>query len=258
MKKYYFVGDAHLGSLLFDDKEAHDNKFIEWLDMACSDGDEIFLMGDIFDFWFEFAHSIPAGYEKVLAALQEKCRQNKKIHFFCGNHDQWTYGYLQKTGLIVHKKAEVMTLNGKKTLLAHGHGLGEKRKATLIINAIFESRLCQWLFRHLVPPTLGTSFGLKWSANNRKKHDKERIEATQGDNTFINYYSNEKKEPFQISWALEYSKKHPDTDYIIMGHYHKEENRMTANGTQIVVLDEFYDNYGYAVLDENGLSLYNF
>ena len=72
MKKYYFVGDAHLGSLLFKDKEEHDKRFISWLDMACADSDEVFLMGDIFDFWFEFAHSIPPGYDKILAALKEK------------------------------------------------------------------------------------------------------------------------------------------------------------------------------------------
>lgn len=257
MKKYYFIGDAHLGSLLFENKEEHNERFIKWLDMACADGDEIFLMGDIFDFWFEFSHSVPAGYEKVLNALKEKCSSGKIIHFFCGNHDQWTYGFLSGLGLIIHPKAEVMMLNGKKTLLAHGHGLGEKRRITLIINAIFESNVCRWLFRHLIPPKAGIDFGLKWSANNRKKHINHDA-ANKNDDTFIDYYSNNKSEPFQMTWAKEYSRQNPDTDYIILAHLHKEENHLTANGTQIVILDEFYERYGYAVLDENGISLFNF
>lgn len=257
MKKYYFVGDAHLGSLLFKDKEEHDNRFISWLDMACADSDEVFLMGDIFDFWFEFAHSIPPGYDKILAALKEKCSTGKKIHFVCGNHDQWTYGYLSNLGLIIHRKPEVITLNGKKILIAHGHGLGEKRKATLIINKIFENSVCQWLFRHLIPPKIGIAFGIKWSADNRKKHDK-KAKNNEGENTFIDYYSNNTEESFQMTWAMDYARQHPDTDYIIMAHLHREENRLTGNGTQIVILDEFYNRYGYGVLDETGMSLYNF
>ena len=257
MKKYYFVGDAHLGSLLFKDKEEHDNRFISWLDMACADSDEVFLMGDIFDFWFEFAHSIPPGYDKILAALKEKCSTGKKIHFVCGNHDQWTYGYLSNLGLIIHRKPEVITLNGKKILIAHGHGLGEKRKATLIINKIFENSVCQWLFRHLIPPKIGIAFGIKWSADNRKKHDK-KAKNNEGENTFIDYYSNNTEESFQMTWAMDYARQHPDTDYIIMAHLHREENRLTSNGTQIVILDEFYNRYGYGVLDETGMSLYNF
>ena len=89
--KYYFLSDAHLGSLTVSDPAAHQAKFIGWLEMAAADGDAIFLLGDIFDFWFEFPKAIPEGYDAVIETIRRTVQRGVEVHFFCGNHDQWTF-----------------------------------------------------------------------------------------------------------------------------------------------------------------------
>ena len=254
--KHYFVADAHLGSRLFDDNDAKIAHFIEWLNMATAEESEIYLLGDIFDFWFEFAHTIPPGFDRLLNALRQKTQQGTRIHFFCGNHDQWTYGHLRDyCGLIVHKKGDFIDIEGKRFYLAHGHGLGEKRRTTLILNRIFESPIAQWLFRHLMIPRLGYAFGYRWSARNRKKHD-----SIENINRHHNYYEAHTTDSnaFQVEWAKQFSTEHPDINYIIMGHLHQEINMRLGSGCQLLILDEFYQNYGYAIYDGTHLWPENF
>lgn len=254
--KYYFLADAHLGSRLFDDQTAKNRRFIEWLKMATSEKSEIFLLGDIFDFWFEFAHAIPPGFDDVLNAMRSATQQGTRIHFFCGNHDQWTYSYLHDyCGLIIHKNGEFIDICDKKFYLAHGHGLGEKRLSTRILNKLFENPTAQWLFRHLMIPRLGYAFGYRWSARNRKKHDSiEQI------NRHHNYYEshNTDSNAFQVDWAKQFTASHPEVNYIIMGHLHKEINMQLATGCQLLILDEFYENYGFATFDGTNLWPENF
>ena len=254
--KYYFIADSHLGSRLFDDQAAKNRHFIEWLNMVTAEESEIFLLGDIFDFWFEFAHAIPSGFDDVLQALRSATQRGTRIHFFCGNHDQWTFGYLQNyCGLIIHKTGEFIDIEGKRFYLAHGHGLGEKRPITRLLNSIFESHIAQWLFRHLMIPRLGYAFGYSWSAHNRKKHD-----SIEKNNRHHNYYEAHTTDSnaFQVEWAKQFSASHPNVDYIVMGHLHQEINMRLGTGCQLLILDKFYQNYGFATFDGTNLWPENF
>lgn len=249
--KCYFIADAHLGSRTFGNPKLVEKTFIDWLTMAADDADAIFLVGDIFDFWFEFAHSIPPGFDDVLAALKSVSDRGVNLYFTPGNHDQWTFGYLAKhCGVTVLDSQQLLTIDNKKFYIAHGHGLGEKRMGAKIVNAIFENKTCRWLFRHIVPQKLGLAFGYRWSARNRCRHDKE------DENRHIDYYAphNTDDNVFQVEWAKQFVAQHPDTDYIVMGHLHREINMLLKNGTQLLILDQFYSHYGYAIYD--GINLY--
>lgn len=242
--KYYFLSDAHLGSLTVSDPAAHQAKFIGWLEMAAADGDAIFLLGDIFDFWFEFPKAIPEGYDAVIETIRRTVQRGVEVHFFCGNHDQWTFGYLEShCGVKLHRKEFVTQLCGKTFFMHHGHGLGEMSSATRRLNALFESRISRWLFRYLMPPRAAWSFGYKWSERNRLRHSEH-------DGVFLG----ENNEP-QVIFAKHYSAEHPGTDYIVMGHRHIELNLMLATGTQLVILGDFFNLFTYAVFDGKNISL---
>ena len=117
----YFLSDAHLGSLLVKDQRAHENKLVDWLEKVKVDATAIYLLGDIFDFWFEYKTVVPKGFVRFLGKLAELTDSGIEIHFLIGNHDIWTFGYLEKeVGLIVHKEAFTVQLGTKKFFMAHG------------------------------------------------------------------------------------------------------------------------------------------
>lgn len=256
--KHYFLADSHLGCLSLPDKEAVERDFIAWLQEKGDDPEtgDIYLLGDIFDFWFEFAHSVPRIYDKVL----EEMKKYGNIHFIPGNHDQWTYGYLQeRVGLTVHDKISEVTIGGKSFTLAHGHSLRTRKKIDKVINVIFESKLCQWSFRHLIIPKLGLAFGMSWSARTHSRHN-PIIEAPKNDQ-FIDYYAphssdmdRESNMDEQLNWVKENG---VSTDYVIMGHRHKGLNIMLRN-TQLMILNDFFAQRSYAVFDDETKTLEEF
>lgn len=246
--KHYFIADSHIGCKSLPDKEAVERDFVAWIKEKASapDTGNIYLLGDIFDFWFEFAHSVPHCYDNVLDEL----RKHNNIHFIPGNHDQWTYGYLQDTiGLTVHEKISEVAINGKRFTLAHGHSLRTRKKIDRIINTIFESKTCQWAFRHLIIPKLGIAFGLSWSGRTHLRHNP--LEENKKDDQFIDYYTphssdNEKGMDEQLNWVKESG---ITTDYVIMGHRHKGLNIMLRN-THLMILNDFFAQRSYAVYDD--------
>lgn len=257
--KVYFVADAHLGARFSNNREYEIGRFAEWLNFAAQDADAIYMLGDIFDFWFEFARSVPQGYDVVLSALRRITSEGVAVHFVPGNHDQWTYGYLEREcGIAVHPTKDIVEIAGKRFFLAHGHGLGEKRLGARIVNRIFENKVCRFMFRYLVPPRVGLAFGYRWSARNRFRHDRES--QRDSENRHIDYYESHSSDSdaFQVRWAKNYAVIHPDTDYIVMGHLHREINMLLPPATQLVILDAFYSSRAYSVFDGDTITIDNF
>lgn len=253
----YFMADSHLGSSLFENRDAETARLCRWLRHVSRDASAIYMLGDVFDFWYEFARSVPPGFDVLLDTMREVVADGVPIHFFPGNHDQWTYGYLsERCGLTVHSNLELVEIYGRRFLLAHGHGLGEQRRVTRMLNAVFENRALRWLFRHAVVPRWGLAFGYRWSACNRRKHDAENI----APDDRIDYYAPHSTDSgaFQVCWAKEYVKAHSDVDYIVMGHLHKEINMMLGNGTRLLIPEAFYLNGAYAAFDGENFCLENF
>lgn len=169
-EKIYFVSDAHLGANSIISSEERERMLISWLDEIKNDAAEIFFLGDIFDFWFEYKYFVPKNYILFLAKLRELSDSGIKINFFTGNHDMWTYGYLAETcKLNVYYDACILKIGGKNFYMGHGDGLGPYDKKYNFIKIIFRSTFCRFLFK-TIHPSISFRLAHAWSNSNRKKH----------------------------------------------------------------------------------------
>ena len=244
--KYYFLSDAHLGTRVVSDTHAHEQKLVDWLEMAKLDATAIFLLGDIFDFWFEYKMVVPKGFTRLLGKLREITESGIPIHFFVGNHDLWTFGYLeQELGLIVHSAPLTVELGDKQFFLAHGDGLGDKSRSFSFIRSIFHNKTCQRLFRSLIPSSWGLSFGFRWSESNRRKHDKNNVK-----------FLGEDQEPL-VLFAKHHALENP-IDFYVFGHRHIVLNLMLQSKTQVLIIGDFMREFSYAVFDGTTMAIENF
>lgn len=245
----YFLSDAHLGSRILPDKQAshkQERKVCAMLRTLAKDATEIFLLGDMIDFWFEYAYTVPKGQTRFLGTLAEIADSGIVVHYFTGNHDMWTYGYLQEEcGVIVHKKPESIEINGKKCFLAHGDGLKETNTGVKIIQWIFHSEVCKKLFC-LIPSRFGINFGLWWSAKNRTKELQ-----------WHNRYCGENSERL-VLFAKD-AEKVEHHDYYIFGHRHILLDLMIKKDSRVIILGDCINEFSYAAIDDNGdISLLHF
>jgi UDP-2,3-diacylglucosamine hydrolase len=232
----YFVSDAHLGSRLDKDPLSREKILVNWLEFVRKDAEKIFLLGDIFDFWFEYKTVVPKGYVRILGKLAELADAGIEIHFFIGNHDIWAFDYFEKeVGMIVHHHAEIMELNGRRFFMAHGDGLESKEKGFNFIRKIFHSKLSQILFGYF-PPRLGQEFGYEWSKANRL-----RILKTE------NGYRGENDEEI-ITFAKNYQSE-PPIDFFVFGHRHLDIKLQIRNKAQVIILGDFVSLFSYGVFD---------
>ena len=155
--KIYFASDFHLGSPNLKDSHTRERKIISWLCTIEKDAKAIYLVGDIFDFWFEYKKVVPKGFVRFLGKLAEMCDKGININFILGNHDMWVNDYFQKEiGLNVFEKEILIEENNQKILVCHGDGLGSGNNSFKLIKKIFKSNICRWLFSR-IHPNLGVS-----------------------------------------------------------------------------------------------------
>lgn len=241
-KKAYFMSDAHLGSRVIPDNRAHEKKVVAWLDFIKPDASALYLLGDIFDFWFEYSAVVPKGYTRFLGKLSEMADEGVEIHFFTGNHDIWTFGYLEnETGMKVHRRAETVNIGSKNFFLAHGDGLDPDDKGFHWLRRLFHSKTAQWLFR-IFPPAWGQELGYWWSAHNR--------EALLSEN---NDYAGENNEKMVI-FAKKYARTH-DVDFMIFGHRHLPLDLQLVDNKRVIILGDFVNYFSYGVFDGQNFSL---
>lgn len=235
-KKVYFISDAHLGSRMIEDPKQHEKRVVDWLDRIKADAKSVFLLGDMFDFWYEYKTVVPKGHVRFLGKLAELVDCGIEVHFFIGNHDIWTFGYLEnEVGLIVHKQAETIKLSNKSFFLAHGDGIHSEDRGFKFIRKIFHSKTCQTLFR-LIPPQIGQEFGFRWSKKNREKI--KDIE---------NRFLGEENEDLVV-FAKKYIETH-DVDFLIFGHRHIALDLQLKNTSRVVILGDFINIFSYGVFD---------
>ena len=239
-KKIYFITDLHLGVPTLEDSHQRELKLVSFLDSIKDDAEAIFLMGDLFDFWFEYKTVVPRGYVRLLGKLSQLIDAGIPIHLFAGNHDLWTFDYLQKeVGIIVHREPTIMTLKDKTFLLVHGDGRGPGDKGYKFLKKVFECKFNQFLFRWL-HPDLGIGLALKWSHNHRAKKLKKEAEG--------NYYS-VVEDTMLYKYAQECVKENPDIDYLVFGHQHKPMQYKVDNGATVTVVGNWIRDFSYAVFD---------
>ena len=237
---YYFASDVHLGADGSDATRRRERHFVAWLDMAARDAEAIFLVGDIFDFWFEYVRVIPKGFVRTLGKLAELADRGIKIYFFTGNHDMWCYDYFgRECGIEVFFSPRRMRLSGREVFIAHGDNMNMGDKPMLrFMNAIFRSKAARKIFSWAVHPDLALRFGHWWSGKSRKTHAAETL--------------TRESLRFLVDYAREYKAGHPDVDYIIFGHMHYPcDYRET--GLRVLFLGSWEaGNPAYAVIDKRG------
>jgi len=244
--KIYFASDFHFGIPDHARSLEREKLFVKWLDKVKEDASEIFLMGDIFDFWFEYKTVVPKGFVRLLGKLAEITDSGIPVHLFRGNHDVWAFSYLQQElNITLHRKPEIMDFSGKKFYLAHGDGLGPGDHGYKFLKKVFACRLNQWLFRWL-HPDLGAKMGLYFSKRSRLANV-----AKEGKKDATNNIQNEML--YQYSEAM--CKKHPDVDYFVFGHRHLPIKVKLGEKAEMLILGDWITNFTYGVFDGTELKL---
>jgi UDP-2,3-diacylglucosamine hydrolase len=241
--KIYFVSDMHFGSDIFEDPLVSEKRFVRWLDSIKDEAKTLYLLGDVFDFWFEYKEVVPRGFTRFLGKIAEMSDKGVEIHFFTGNHDVWANDYLPKeTGVIIHKKPLVMEISGKVFYLAHGDGMGDPSPSFRLIRWVFHNPICQRLFAAF-HPFFGIGFGHAWSKHSRKKELAHPAP-----------YLGEDKEHL-VLYAKEYIRQHPDTDYLIFGHRHILLDLILSRRSRMLIIGDWLQHFSYAVFDGKQLTL---
>jgi len=238
--KIYFVSDVHLGVDYKYTSEQRETLFINWLDEIRYDAQELNLVGDIFDFWFEFKHFVPKGFVRLFTKLKELNDNGIVINFFTGNHDMWTFGHISEiTGANVIHEHIIRKINDKTLFIAHGDALGPYDLKQKFLKKIFSSRFFQMLFK-IVHPSISFRIAKKWSNSSRKKH---------------NYPENINCD---TEWLVKFARsvlKKENIDFFVFGHRHLAFQTILNKDTVFTNLGDWISNFTYAVFDGEKMEL---
>lgn len=241
MSKIYFASDLHLGVPNKEKSLVREKLFIQWLDDIKSDAEAIYLVGDIFDFWFEYKKAVPKGYVRLLGKLAEISDSGIPIHIFTGNHDMWLFDYLEdEINAHIYREPIEISLKGKYFFIGHGDGLGPEDNGYKLIKKIFKNKLCQWLFER-IHPNLGISIAQYWSKKSRIANG-EKDESYHGEKEWLTQFCKEKMKTIEV-------------DYFIFGHRHLPLEVDLGNNTTYINLGEWVNYNSYAVFDGKKLEL---
>jgi len=233
--KIYFASDAHLGMNPAAKSIEREKLIVRWLDEVRKDATEIYLLGDMLDYWFEYRKVVPRGFTRFLGKIAEITDQGIPVYYFTGNHDVWVFDYLPKEiGVQVHREPIIKEINGKKFYIAHGDGLGPGDKSFTILKKIFTSKILQWLYARL-HPNCATSFAHYWSKKSRFAKG------------ISNEYKGDDKEDLLIFAREIIQKEH--FDFFIFGHRHIPLEYSLNEKSKVFLLGDWITNNTYAVFD---------
>lgn len=240
-KKIYFASDFHLGIPDKATSIAREKRLCNWLDQISKDAVQLYLVGDIFDTWFEYKNVVPKGFTRFMGKLAELSDKGLSIEAFTGNHDLWMRGYFEaELNIPVHHHPIERTFNGKKFFIAHGDGLGPGDHGYKLLKKVLRSPVSQWLYRRLHPDTGVGMAG--WFSRLGPKHGVE-------------------EDPFlgpEKEWLVQFclqKLKEEHTDYFIFGHRHIAIEYPLPNNSLYINLGDWLRYDSYAVFDGEHLKL---
>ncbi len=235
-KKIYFSSDNHLGAPTREKSLPREKKFIAWLDEIKQDSAAIFLLGDLFDFWFEYKTVVPKGFTRVLGKLAEISDSGIPIYYFVGNHDLWMNGYFEEElNIPVFHKHQEYTFNNTSFFIGHGDGLGPGDKGYKRMKKVFTNPLAKWFFKWL-HPDLGVKLAQYFSVKNKLISGEEDIKFLGEDNEWLVQYCKRKEQ-----------EKH--RDYYLFGHRHLPLEINLGNNSKYINLGDWISYYTYGVFD---------
>jgi len=241
-KKIYFASDNHLGAPTREASGPREQKFVAWLDKVKYDAAVIFLLGDLFDFWFEYKTVVPKGFTRTLGKLAEISDSGIQIHYFVGNHDLWMNGYFEEElNIPVYHKPQEYTFNNSTFFIGHGDGLGPGDKGYKRMKKLFTNPVAKWFFRWL-HPDLGVKLAQYMSVKNKLISGDEDIR-----------FLGEDKE-----WLVQYSRKklqEKHRDFFIFGHRHLPLEIDLNNESKYFNLGDWISHFTYGEFDGNTFEL---
>ncbi|MCR4995599.1 MAG: UDP-2,3-diacylglucosamine diphosphatase [Bacteroidales bacterium] len=247
MKPIYFISDAHLGSRAVKHSRTQERRLVRFLDSIKEKAGAVYMLGDMFDFWYEYKLVVPKGFTRFLGKVSELTDLGVEVHFFTGNHDIWAYDYLEKEcGVVMHRRPLTVELGDKVFFLAHGDGLGDPDPKFKFLRWLFHNRVAQILFSS-VHPRWGIEFGLEWAKHSRLKHDAEEPPVFLG----------EEREHL-VLFAKDYLSAHPNVNFFIFGHRHIELDLMLTHTAHLNILGDWISHFSYAVFDGQRLWMENY
>jgi UDP-2,3-diacylglucosamine hydrolase len=241
-KNIYFASDFHLGAPDYESSRKREELIVSWLNEIKEKCEELFLVGDLFDFWFEYKKAIPKGFVRLQGKIAEFTDAGIPVHVFTGNHDMWMFDYLpQELGIKLYREPILREFNGKKFLIGHGDGLGPGDHGYKFIKKVFANRLSQWLFARL-HPNLGISMADYWSGKSRRANRAEDEKFLGEENEWLAIY------------CREYLKKE-HIDFFIFGHRHLPLDLKVGENSRYLNLGEWMNYQTYALFDGDKLEL---
>jgi UDP-2,3-diacylglucosamine hydrolase len=241
----YFASDLHLGMHPPEESLQREKLFIEWLEEIRKDARELWLLGDVFDYWFEYKKVVPRGFTRFLGTLASLSDEGVEIHFIPGNHDIWVFDYLpNEINLKVHRTSIRKEWNKHRFYLGHGDGLHKGDRNYRMLQSVFKNRLIQWFYAR-IHPNGSTAFAHRWSKKSRIKHGA------------LGSFMGADKE-HQIQFARKEIEKHPDIEYLIFGHRHIPYDIRIAENSRVICLGDWIGNFTYGVFDGKDFRLERF
>jgi len=241
-KKLYFLSDFHLGAPNYEQSLARERKIIAFLNSIQNTAAEIFILGDMFDFWYEYKTAVPKYFVRLLGKLGELSDSGIKIHFFIGNHDMWMNGYFEKElGIQTYTEPKKFEYNGKTFLIGHGDGLGPGDKGYKFLKKIFRNKFCNWLFGQL-HPTWGMGLANYFSKKSREK------------TSDANAVWRSEKEEGLVAYVQQFLQKEK-INFFVFGHRHYPIDLSLNSESRYINLGDWISNFTYAEFDGNNITL---
>ena len=241
----YFASDLHLGMPPAEDSLRREKLFVEWLEEIRKDARELWLLGDVFDYWFEYKKVVPRGFTRFLGTLASLSDDGVEIHLLPGNHDIWIFDYLpEEIKMQVHRASLRKDWNGQRFYLGHGDGLDPGDLGYRTLQRIFKNRVLQWFYAR-IHPNGSMAFAHWWSKKSRKKHG------------VLGSFMGVDKE-HQLQFARKELALHPDIEYFVFGHRHIPYDIRIAENSRVICLGDWIGNFTYGVFDGTAFRLEKF
>lgn len=241
----YFISDLHLGAKYLKNPRDYEQRVVDWLGMIKDDAKELYMLGDVLDYWYEYKTVVPRGYIRFFGALASLADAGVKIYWFIGNHDIWLFDYLRdEIGVTVIDGYLVKDIDGKRFFLSHGDGVGRLKPSFRMMRAIFRNKICQKLYSG-IHPRWTIPFALSWSCSSRNFSEE------------IPVVDNPDDEPL-VQFAREYSAIHPDIDYFVFGHRHVILDHNISNHCHVIILGDWIHHFSFARFDGESMEMYKY
>lgn len=245
MGRVYFISDMHLGASYFPERHAHERLVVSFLESIASDADELYMLGDVLDYWFEYRYVVPRGYVRFFGALARLADRGVKIHWFTGNHDIWLFDYLRdEIGIEVVDGYAVRDILGKRFFLNHGDGVGKVKPSFRFLRSLFRNKFCQKLYSGIHPRwTVG--FAHSWSCSSRRNGSAQP----------------DLKQPLTDDPLVAFSKEYlrdvdQGIDYFVYGHRHVLlDYQLPGSRSRVIILGDWISHFTYGVFDGETFSL---